>query len=270
MNAEPITRLDCLDQDADWRRRVAHAFSRAAPRYVELAGAQQAMGEALWQRLPERADAVLDLGCGPGHWTARLSRRYHLRAVGLDLATGMLAEARRRHGSRGHWLCADAVALPLASGHVDLVFSNLAIQWCRDSEALFRELYRVLAPGGRALINTLAPGTLAEVGHAWAHPGRPAAVEAFTDAPRIRRAAYQAGFAVGMEQTAERFHYPDIAAVMASIKGVGAQVARHGARLTRDDLALATRRYECLRETAGLPVTYQRLTLELHKPRSAS
>lgn len=251
---------------ADWRQRVARAFSRAAPRYARLAVAQCAMGEHLWSRLPARADAILDLGCGPGHWSARLAERYGERCAvaGLDLAPGMLEQARRRHGERIRWLCADAAALPLPDADLDLLFSNLALQWCPDLEAVLSELHRVLRPGGRALITTLAPGTLAEVSEAWSRPGRPAALLGFRDGARHASAARLAGFShVDIEATTQRFHYPDLAAVMASIKGVGAQTARTGARLTRADLVRAARRYEALREPAGLPVTYRLLTLEL-------
>ncbi len=141
------------DERAAWRRRVAHAFSRAAGDYRHLATAQQTMGETLWARLPARADVVLDLGCGPGHWSARLATRYgdDARVLGLDLAPGMLSEARRTHGEPVRWLCADAAALPLADASLDLVFSNLAIQWCPSLEDTLAELARVLRPGGRAL-----------------------------------------------------------------------------------------------------------------------
>ncbi|XKE44088.1 methyltransferase domain-containing protein [Halomonas organivorans] len=252
--------------DRDWRARVAHAFSRAAPHYPERARAQQAMGQRLLDRLPAQASAVLDLGCGPGEMTAELARRFGPggRVHGLDLAPGMLEEARRRHGHGIRWLCADAAELPLAEGELDLVVSNLALQWCPDLETVLAEIHRVLRPGGRALINTLGPGTLAEVGRAWERPGRPAALLAFRDAACHRLAAHRAGFReVSVASRTERFYYPDLAAVMASIKGVGAQVARPGARLSRADLARATRRYEALRTEAGLPVSYRLLTLTL-------
>jgi malonyl-CoA O-methyltransferase len=252
----------------DWQRRVAHAFSRAAPRYARLAAAQQAMGETLWTRLPPRAERVLDLGCGPGHWSARLAAHYGpaSRVIGLDLAPGMLEVARAQPSQVGGWLCADAGSLPLPDASLDLVFSNLAIQWCLDLDAVLAELYRVLRPGGRALLNTLGPGTLAEVRHAWSRPAQPAALLDFRSRERHLAAARLAGFpAVQLEQQTERFHYPDLAAVMASIKGVGAQTARPDARLSRHDLARATRRFEALREPEGLPVSYCRLTLVLDK-----
>ena len=248
----------------DWQARVARAFSRAAPRYTERAHAQRAMAEVLCERLPERARSLLDLGCGPGELTVQLAERFSqgCMPIGLDLAPGMLDQAARRHGSRACWVCADAAALPLPARRLELVVSNLAIQWCPDLDAVMAELHRVLAPGGRALINTLAPATLAEVGWAWS---RPDGLLAFRDADRYREAARAAGFSrVVVEPRAMRFTYPDLAAVMASIKGVGAQVARPAGRLTRRDWTRAAQRYERLRETEGLPVTYQLLTLELH------
>lgn len=263
------------DSPQCWRERVAHAFSRAAGQYQCLASAQQAMGEILWAALPERLGThragnvngqVLDLGCGPGHWSARLAGRYgtHARVTGLDLAPGMLEVAQRQHGDHIVWLCADAQALPLADASQDLVVSNLAIQWCPDLDAVLSEVYRVLRPGGRALINTLAPGTLSEVRHAWSRPGRPAAMLEFRSRERHLAAARLVGFShVTVNARTQRFHYPDMRAVMASIKGVGAQTARPGAGLTRRDLARANHRYEALREPAGLPVSYRLLTLAL-------
>nr|CDQ33332.1 Malonyl-CoA O-methyltransferase BioC [Virgibacillus halodenitrificans] len=235
-----MTALPCPGLDAgtdararDWRARVAHAFSRAAPHYARCATAQHAMGKRLLERLPDHARDVLDLGCGPGDLTAALATHYDAACTvsGLDLAPGMLAEARRRHPGAIRWLCGDAANLPLPNASLDLVVSNLAIQWCPDLDAVLAEIRRVSRPGGRVLINTLAPGTLDEVGRAWE---RPAALLEFRDAARHRRAAYAAGFRrVEVTARLERFHYPDLAAVMASIKGVGAQVARGGARLSR-------------------------------------
>ncbi|WFM70096.1 methyltransferase domain-containing protein [Halomonas sp. CKK8] len=251
----------------DWRTRVARAFSRAAPRYAERAVAQRIMAEPLLSRLPARAERVLDLGCGPGEMAASLARHFGRGCTvsGLDLAPGMLEVARRTHGDTARWLCGDAAALPLGDASQDLVVSNLAIQWCPDLDAVMAELHRVLRPGGRALVNTLAPGTLAEVGRAWSRPDQPAGLLSFRDAAHHRQAAQGAGFCrLDCRERALRFHYPDLAAVMASIKGIGAQPSRPGGRLTRADVARAARRYETQREPEGLPVTYRLLTLELH------
>ncbi|XKH60700.1 methyltransferase domain-containing protein [Halomonas sediminis] len=251
-----------------WHQQVAHAFSRAAPHYETRAMAQLAMGERLWGQLPVSASQVLDLGCGPGLWSARLAQHYgaHSQVTGMDISPGMLRVARQRYGNQAQWQEGDAAELPLVDNAIDLVFSNLAIQWCKSLLPVMQEIQRVLRPGGLALINTLLPGTLQEVADAWQ---RPQALLQFHSRQDYLNAAREAGLALGHHQTqAERFFYPNMAAVMASIKGVGAQVARPGKRLTRQALNQATQRYEEQRESQGLPVSYQRLTLRLEKPRS--
>ncbi|WP_075880951.1 malonyl-ACP O-methyltransferase BioC [Vreelandella massiliensis] len=248
-----------------WQAKVAHAFSRAAPHYDRLASAQRHIGESLWEGLPETATRVLDLGCGTGYWSNRLASRYpHARVTGLDIAPGMLAHARVRYGTRITWQQGDAETLPFEKPAFDVVFSNLAIQWCRDNHAVMRALKRVLSVGGQAHITTLLPGTLAEVAFAWQRP------EALLPLPGARElhGIIESSGLVLLRQSIEprTFYYPDLHAVMASIKGVGAQVARADARLTRAELAAAKARFETLREPQGLPVSYHCFTLQLENP----
>ncbi|WP_417421110.1 methyltransferase domain-containing protein [Halomonas sp.] len=255
-----------LPPEADWPAKVALAFSRAASRYDTLASAQRHIGESLWRGLPGTAQHILDLGCGTGYWSQRLAARYPTAHVtGLDIAPGMLEHARARHGDTINWQLGSAESLPLPAESLDLVFSNLAIQWCRDSLAVMEALYRVLAPGGQAFITTLLPGTLSEIAFAWQ---RPDAVLK-TPACCVLEAAISKSGLLSLKQSTwvETFFYPDFKAVMASIKGVGAQVARPNATLTRADLAAAAARFEQLREPRGLPVSYHCLSLQLEKPR---
>ena len=247
-----------------WQERVARAFSRAAPRYDTLASAQRDIGETLWQTLPESAQHVLDLGCGTGYWTQRLASHYpNATITGLDLAPGMLAHAQAQYGDAIRWEQGDAAALPLSDASVDLVFSNLAIQWCPDIGAVMQELARVLVPGGQARITTLLPGTLSEVATAWQ---RPEALLQMPDASTVEDAVALSGLTLVRSTTEQRqFYYPDLSAVMASIKGVGAQVTRPNAQLTRRELAAAQARFETLREPQGLPVSYHCFTLHLEQ-----
>ena len=134
-----------LNSEVNWQARVAHAFSRAAPRYDVLATAQRQIGEMLWGSLPSHAVNLLDMGCGTGFWTQRLAERYpQARVTGFDIAPGMLDQARQRYGESIHWQPGDAAALPFSKYAFDLVFSNLAVQWCRDIGAVMEELYRVI------------------------------------------------------------------------------------------------------------------------------
>ncbi|WP_339883735.1 methyltransferase domain-containing protein [Vreelandella maris] len=253
-----------LKTEANWQARVAHAFLRAAPRYDALATAQRHIGELLWGSLPPHAFNVLDMGCGTGVWTQRLAERYpRAQITGLDLAPGMLEQARQRHGESIHWQPGDAAALPYDEHSFDLVFSNLAVQWCPDIGAVMAELYRVLTPGGQAHITTLLPGTLEEIAFAWQ---RPEALLQTPDRAIVERAILDHGLTITRQTiTAERFYYPDLKAVMASIKGVGAQISRPQASLSRNDIATAQARFEQLRQPDGLPVSYHCLTLQLEK-----
>lgn len=253
------------DEKSDWQAQVARAFSRAAVHYDRRAGAQRHIGEALWQVLPKEAASVVDVGCATGDWTRRLAERYPKACVtGVDIAPGMLLEAQKR-GGRVNWREGSAEALPAGEQSVELIFSNLALQWCRDMDAVMAEFARVLAPGGRAVFTTLLAGTLEEIGAAF---NRPEALLAYSSQADHRRAADAAGLRVTREHShLERFYYPDMAAVMASIKGVGAQIARpHSTGLTRRDLKAAAQRMEQRRTPEGLPVSYRCLTLTLERP----
>lgn len=250
----------------NWQTNVARAFSRAAPRYDALANAQRQIGETLWPALPCHAANILDLGCGTGYWTQRLAERFpQAHITGLDLAPGMLAHAQACYGDAIIWQQGDAAAQPFKNDSFDLVFSNLAIQWCRDINAVMGELERVLIPGGQAYITTLLPGTLAEVATTWQ---RPEALLQTPDAQTVKHAVTQSGLTLTQHTAEQRqFYYPDLNAVMASIKGVGAQVARPNAQLTRRELAAAQARFETLRTPLGLPVSYHCFTLHLEKTR---
>jgi ubiquinone/menaquinone biosynthesis C-methylase UbiE len=99
---------------------------------------------------------VLDLGCGTGLLTADLRRRFPAAlVVGLDLALGMLAAARRQQ--RGQALLrGDFYALPFPDQSADLITSTLAYHWCLEPMAALAEMRRVLRPGGRLVLGTLA------------------------------------------------------------------------------------------------------------------
>ena len=155
------------------KHAVASDFGCASTSYEGAARLQRQMGDAmlatLTQPVPQSA-AVVDLGCGTGWYTRQLAQRFGAHTVGVDLAPGMLAYAQSK--ARGletiQWLEADAERLPLADQSVDLIYSNLMIQWCRHPQGVLRECLRVLRPGGQLRVSTLLLGTLRELQHAWA------------------------------------------------------------------------------------------------------
>jgi malonyl-CoA O-methyltransferase len=148
------------------RRAVRAAFDRASGQYDAAAVLQTRVRDELLSRLDLiriEPRTVVDLGCGTGLGARKLKDRYRSSMViALDPAAGMLREARRRSG----WLrplqrvCADVFQLPFRDGSIDLVFSNLMLQWCDDLDAALREIRRVLAPEGFFAFTTFGPDTL--------------------------------------------------------------------------------------------------------------
>ncbi|MCI4364289.1 MAG: ubiquinone/menaquinone biosynthesis methyltransferase [Thermoplasmata archaeon] len=97
---------------------------------------------------------VLDVGCGTGELT-RLEAHHYPRAkvAGLDFTEGMLRRARL-HGNedgRVEYCRASALALPVAAGSVDLCSSAFLLRNLADIAQGFREMGRVLRPGGTLL-----------------------------------------------------------------------------------------------------------------------
>src|SRR5438132_4300670 len=99
------------------------------------------------RELPQPADRVLDLGCGPGNSTVHLGPG----AIGGDYALAMLHRARRR-SPQLPLVCLDAGALPLRSGSVDAVTFHSVLYLLPDQPAALRETFRILRPGGRAVL----------------------------------------------------------------------------------------------------------------------
>lgn len=101
---------------------------------------------------PVAGQNVLDLGCGHGMAAAVLARR-GARVIGCDLSTGYLAEARRRAAMNGvavSWVKADGQRLPFAEGSFAAIWGNAVLHHLDMAQAA-AELWRVLAPGGRAV-----------------------------------------------------------------------------------------------------------------------
>ena len=248
--------------------RVRNSFSGAAPAYDAAAVLQKRVRDELLARLDVltlRPQAVLDLGAGTGHAAASLKRRYgDARVIALDLAPGMLVEARRRQTllRRFHRVAADASALPLADGALDMVFSNLMLQWCNDPDRVLRECRRALRPGGVLHLTTLGPDTLVELRRSWqaADPGH-AHVSRFVDMHDVGDALLRAGFAEPVLDV-ERYTltYHDARDLMRDLKTIGAHnstVGRARGLTGRHTLARMLEAYEAYRRDGRLPATYE-------------
>ncbi len=113
-----------------------------------------------------RPERVLDLGCGTGQLTRRLGEQFpDATIVGADLSDGMLeraterAEADDAFTNVGGFIRADAQQLPLTDQSFDVVTCTESFHWYRDQEAAVAELARLLRPGGRLVIASIATVT---------------------------------------------------------------------------------------------------------------
>lgn len=247
------------------KQAVARSFSRAAARYDSAAHLQRRLGERLLAGLPDDlrdVRTVLDLGCGTGYCLPALQAAYpSARLLAADLAEGMVAHARRERPVSAAWFCADAEQLPLQSGTIDVLFSNLAFQWCENLPQLAGELQRVLSPHGYAVFTTLGPGTLAELRQAWAAVDDAVHVNRFPGRDTVRDALLEAGFErIALEAVPEVVHYPVLAHLLRELKTLGANNINRGrpAALTgRARIRALEAAYEAFRDSGGLPATWE-------------
>lgn len=247
-------------------RPVQACFDRGAAAYLQLAQAQLQMTERLWHWCPPKASQVLDLGCGPGHWSARLAEAYPVaRVLGVDLSHGMLQQAREQQPELS-WIQADAARLPLAAASMDLVFSSLMLQWCPDPLQVLQEIHRVLKPGGQACLATLLPGSLLEIDRAWRGAGLVSQVLDF-HAQTDWRAWIEAGGlqCLQLEACPAIFYYADPRQLLASVAGIGAGAAAWRQPLTPGCWRRIAGLLEQHRQPQGLPLTYRLLLMKLQK-----
>ncbi|MCA1780645.1 MAG: class I SAM-dependent methyltransferase [Dermatophilaceae bacterium] len=170
----------------EWK--LTAAFDRAAPSYDAMValspgyhGQLRRSADALAARTPDRGSAplrVADLGCGSGASTAALLEAFAaarsgapLVVTGVDVSSGMLAEARAKEWREGvgfveqdalAWLCAQ----PSAS--LDAVLAAYLLRNVPDRESVVREIARVLAPGGVVAIHDYSVADRPLARAAWA------------------------------------------------------------------------------------------------------
>ena len=107
--------------------------------------------------------SVVDLGCGPGHLTALLARRWPGATVhGVDASAEMIASARDRVGGPGEGVTyevadlRDWLAAPPAGEETDVLVSNATLQWLPDPLSLLPRMVARVAPGGTLAIGVPA------------------------------------------------------------------------------------------------------------------
>jgi len=208
-----------------------------------------------------------------------LGERYPKAEItALDIAIGMLQAARGTSswwqklfaGRRENYLCADVEALPIASGSVDMVWSNLALQWCNDPPATFVELQRVIKVDGLLMFSSFGVDTLRELRTAFHGVDGYNHLSRFADMHDVGDMLVNAGFADPvMEMERITLTYDDVRAVMQDLKSIGAHNATAGrapGMMGKAAWRRVTENYEKLRRDGKLPATFEIIYGHAWKP----
>jgi malonyl-CoA O-methyltransferase len=257
------------------KRLARRSFEQAATTYDAAAVLQNEVCMRMLTRLDYiKADpaVVLDAGSGTGNAVGGLLARYpRARVVALDLA---LAMARRSRARRPWWkglldgraarltaVCGDMERLPLATGRVDMIWSNLALQWMADPKRAFAEMHRVLAPGGLLLFSSFGPDTLKELRAAFQGIDRNTHVHRFIDMHDVGDLLIASGFADPvMDMETVTLTYSGVRELMHDLKAIGARNMTLGRRAGLGGKSLlerVARNYEACRRDGRLPATFE-------------
>lgn len=261
MNPLPPNYLD--------KRQVSQSFDRAALAYEEWASLQKMVGDDLlerleWVKLTPRQ--IVDVGAGTGRLSRALSQHYKKADIYIvDISEKMIIAASKkapRWFSKQHFVCADAAQLPFIDDSVDLLISNLMLQWCNDIPAVFAEFARVLKPDGALFFSTLGPDTLKELRQSWASVDNGSHVNHFLDMHDYGDALLRAGLINPvMDVDRLQFTYTDVKQLMKTLKQIGAHniTAGRSRSLTgKGKFQAMLAAYEKYRSPEGLlPATYE-------------
>lgn len=156
-----------------------------------------ALGAAVFELLhPQRGERILDIGCGEGSLTEKIAAAGAM-VVGVDASAEMVAAASAR-GLDARLI--DAERLPFER-EFEAVFSNAALHWVRDHDAMLAGVHRALKPGGRFVAEFGGHGNIAAIQVAirsvLAHRGWGTNIHRFYATPAEYSSRLQAhGFAV--------------------------------------------------------------------------
>lgn len=248
------------------KKLIQRHFNDKASVYESSAILQREVGQRMLERLDYvvlKPDVILDVGCGTGRGTQALMKRYRsAQVLAIDVSTGMLQQTRKKSGwwRKPSLLCGDAESLPLADNSVDLLYSNLMLQWC-DSKKVFAECLRVLRPQGLLMFSTFGPDTLKELRHSWAQVDQQMHVNQFTDMHILGDELLQAGFADPvMDMDMMHLTYQHGRDVMQDLKAIGANTLRqrdHKGLVTHNKINRVCAAYEQFRQDGVLPASFE-------------
>jgi malonyl-CoA O-methyltransferase len=243
--------------------KIADAFNQAAATYDQAAELQRIVACDLCARINTSAKIIVDLGCGTGFLTEKLAIKFpDAMIIGIDFANHMLHVAQKKTQYKNiTWLCADIDQLPLADAQVDLVLSNLMLQWSTNLFVSLTEISRILKPNAELYFSTFAPGSLHELKQAWLAADALPHVHTFTTAKQLTTILKKIFSHQGsLEQKSLVIYYQEAIHLMRQLKMLGAsnlQTSAAQGLITQKKLTAVIDAYEQFRSQGKIPATYE-------------
>lgn len=211
--------------------QIAERFSAAAHSYQDHNQLQRLSAASLLSEFTAKGH-LLDIGAGPGtdfsvhdfahqsehHAEQGLMQNPQTTVFAVDIALGMLHKLKQSYPDY-YGVCADAECLPFVDGCIDVIYSNLALQWCGNFAAAVTEMARVLKPNGECHLSLVAQGSLNQLAELGLR------VNDFSTLESLK-----AAFKLDTWQSLEvqlipmTVHFDTLKTLLYSIKGVGASV----------------------------------------------
>lgn len=147
------------------KERILQCFNKGAETYDSAAIVQMQVAERLATRLPRNsAQTILEIGCGTGYFSQRLTDRYPEASFFLtDIAPAMVSVCKNRFSSpKIKIACIDGESLALPD-QFDLITSNMTLHWFTDIKKSFEKIIeRVSSAGGQFVFAMLGEHSLIE------------------------------------------------------------------------------------------------------------
>ena len=252
------------------KERVRATFNKAASRYENFDFLQREVANRLLQRLDANtndAKMILELGCGTGRIIPSLQKKFVKgRLVCLDLAELMLMMAKKANSSifkkKKYFICADAENLPFKHSSIDVINSNLSIQWCPDPLQVFSSVNSILnKSGGLFAFSTLGPDTLRELRESFEGYSSFSHTSQFLDMHQIGDYLANVGMQdVVIERETLTVNYEEPLKLMKDLKGLGAtnaSSARNKNLTGPDTIRKVIASYNKKKVDGKIPATYE-------------
>lgn len=244
---------------------VSKNFSSAAKTYLANATIQKESALKILEHFKQvyHNGHVLDLGSGVGTFNYQPELK-PLTTILFDLSRSMLKESKQSLVING-----DANHLPIANNIIDVIISNLMIQWMNDKLITIHEIKRILKVHGYVILTTLIKPSLFELQRAWSDVDNHPHTITFDEVIDYHKLFNQARLTIVKSYTWQKtFYFPNIYTLLQHFKQTGTSMdnTRRSTGLGgRESLQKLTLAYEKQRTPDGLPVSYSYLLLIARK-----